>query len=478
MMARVETTLLPQVNETVRFSVTGPISPPEARASRAAEEALLHRRLHLLRTLMVLGEIIATRRCGKLDMLHEEMQELDRDEEAIWHMVPLFCSFILHYKIRREGALLMPQLLEVRRRGSQSASHFATLKVMQWLAQVALEAGQLHLAYEESQAALDLIEQIAGYVLLKGYFEIVQAEALYQWNRLEEARGRLQTALHDAAIWQQLDVLGWGYAELMQVELARGDRSMAEFALHEAEQLILREGFGIYPSWLPTLRAQWWLAQGKLAEASDWAEGVVFQEETWEVGSYEAFPVVIRVHFAGHSFPVAVAMLERWSTHLDRPANMAITITYLSQSLVALHQVGKSEQARVVAVRLFALTEPEGYLRVYLDEGEPMRQALQALFPPHSKPQELTPSTTAYVAKLLAAFEQQKQDASPPVVAATTGEPALASAPQASIRSWAPGVSLTRREREVLGLLATGASDYCDGDRVRGSRLVQPGARL
>ena len=51
-------------------------------------------------------------------------------------------------------------------------------------------------------------------------------------------------------------------------------------------------------------------------------------------------------------------------------------MTYLAQSLVALHHSGQSEQAHAVAARLFALTEPEGYLRVYLDEGEPMRQAL------------------------------------------------------------------------------------------------------
>jgi LuxR family maltose regulon positive regulatory protein len=66
---------------------------------------------------------------------------------------------------------------------------------------------------------------------------------------------------------------------------------------------------------------------------------------------------------------------------------------------------------------------------------------------------ELAPSTAAYLSKLLAAFGQEQQDASPPVMAATTGEPALASARQAS------AVSLTRREQEVLRLLAAGASN-------------------
>src|SRR5436190_3807729 len=100
--------------------------------------------------------------------------------------------------------------------------------------------------------------------------------------------------------------------------------------------------------------------------------------------------------------------------------------------MVALHHAGQSEQAHELAARLLALTEPEGYLRVYLDEGEPMRQALQALLTLHSQQHELASSTTAYVTKLLAAFEQEEQGVSTPVMTAITSQPALSSVRQAS----------------------------------------------
>jgi LuxR family transcriptional regulator, maltose regulon positive regulatory protein len=209
-----------------------------------------------------------------------------------------------------------------------------------------------------------------------------------------------------------IDLLLSGYIYLMQVELAMGDWSAARQARQEVEQLLRRERFGTYPNWLPTMRARWWLALGQLKEASNWAAGVVFPQGAWEGIMYDAFLVVIRVYFAELRWREAVELLERWSEHLDRSANIAITITFLAQSLVALHQAGKSDQARVVATRLFALTETEGYLRVYLDEGKPMRQVLQALFPPHSRHQPQASSTPAYVSKLLAAFEQEKQGAS------------------------------------------------------------------
>jgi LuxR family maltose regulon positive regulatory protein len=90
------------------------------------------------------------------------MQELDQDEEVIWHMLPLFCNVVL-YAVRQEGAKLLPQLLDAKQRVRRSGSHFAAIRVMQWLALSAGEAGQLRLAYQQSLAALDLIEQMAGY---------------------------------------------------------------------------------------------------------------------------------------------------------------------------------------------------------------------------------------------------------------------------------------------------------------------------
>jgi LuxR family maltose regulon positive regulatory protein len=443
LMARVETTLRDHSDTTGQATSATRAGADATFPSRdleahAAEDTLLHRRLRLLHLFLVGNEVEASGEYERLSRMQQEIEEeLDQDEEILWQITPLGGRFVFHYTIRCEGAVLLPQLLDARQRTSRSDSRYATYKVRQWLALAAVEAGRLHLAYEESQAVLILIEQMAGYALLKGYFQIALAQVFYQWNRLEEARGLLQAVVQDATAGPQLDPLAWGYVELMQIALTTRDQSLAEIALHEVEKLVQREHFGIYPDWLPTLRAQWWLAQGQIREASDWAAGVVFPQETWERSLYHAFPVVIQVYFAQRRFREAVSLLERFRAHLDRPANIRITLTYLAQSLVALHQTGQIEQAREVAARLFALTEPEGYLRVYLDEGEPMRQALQALLSP--------PSTTASISRLLAAFEQE----------AATPEPALPASGKASGAS----LSLTAREVEVLRLLAAGLTD-------------------
>src|SRR5215472_4432294 len=462
LMARVETTLRDHSDTTGhQTSATragaGAAFPSRDLEAHAAEDTLLHRRLRLLYLFLVGNEVEANGEYERLSrMLQEIEEELDQDEEILWQNIPLGDRFVFHYEFRCEGAVLLPQLLDARQRASRSDSRYATYKVRQWLALAAVEAGRLHLAYEESQAVLILIEQMAGYALLKSYFQITLAQVFYQWNRLKEARDLLHTVVQDAAAWQQLDPLARGYVELMHVELATRDQSEALLALHEVEKLVQREHFGIYPDWLPTLRAQCWLAQGQLKEASDWAAGVVFPDVPWEPSLYHAFPVVIQVYFAQRRFREAVSLLERFRAHLDRPANIRITLTYLAQLLVALHQTGQLEQAREVAARLFALTEPEGYLRVYLDEGEPIRQALQALLSPPSKPHALAPSTTAYISRLLAAFKQE----------AALPESAL----PASWKASGASLGLTVREVEVLRLLAAGLTDA----QIAGQLTISP----
>lgn len=445
LIKRIESALRHRANETNQEISALPSSD---------QEALLHRRLRLLRAGMALYEAIEISDFERLPALHQEMQDLDLDEEVIWHMLPLFCN-VVYYTARQERAKLLPQLLDARQRVRQSGSHFAATRVIQWLALSAEEAGQLHLAYQESRAALDRIGQTASYALLKGYFKDVLASVLYQWNRLEEACGWLRTAIQDAATWQQGDLLLSGYIRLMQVELARGDQLAGKLALQEFEQL---EGYH-RRNWLPIMQAQWWLARGQVKEAMDWAVNMVFPEGVWERSLYDAFPVVMRVYFAALRWAEALALLERFRESLGRSANSKITLTYLAQYLVALHHAGQNERAYEIGVRLLALTEPEGYLRMYLDEGEPMRQALEAFLSPHSHQRDLPASTQAYISQLLAAIAQEQRGATKSLVAEPPLTPGKVQARQDSASLSASVVSLTRREQDVLRWLATGASN-------------------
>jgi LuxR family maltose regulon positive regulatory protein len=204
---------------------------------------------------------------------------------------------------------------------------------------------------------------------------------------------------------------------------------------------------------------QRWLAQGNLAEVSAWAARAMDSLGTWDPLRKREMVLLVRVSLAQQHAAQAIEMLEGWSHYLDQSGDSETAIQFLALQVVALHQAGKSEQAAAAAVRLLRRTEPEGYLRVYLDEGDPMREALLALLTADFQRQPQAPSITAYVSKLLAVFEDEERAAGTSPEAAIALEPASSQVPQSSAATSALVASLTRREQEVLHLLAAGASN-------------------
>jgi LuxR family maltose regulon positive regulatory protein len=66
---------------------------------------------------------------------------------------------------------------------------------------------------------------------------------------------------------------------------------------------------------------------------------------------------------------------------------------------LALHEAGDTAQAMVVLTKSLALAEPEGYIRIFLDEGKPIHKLLKQL-----NTSELTTSVKNHVNRLLEAF--------------------------------------------------------------------------
>src|SRR5215470_9159517 len=178
LMARVEAALQAQTDApSSQLSATGAEAGDVEREASAAEQALLQWRLRVLHRLMAVIEATASGDFERLRSMQEVIEEAqDHGEEAIWQTVPLGGSFTFHYTVRREGAQFLPGLLSLKERVSREVSHYASIRVRQWLTLSAVRAGQLRLAYEEGQAAITLIEHMQGFALLKGYFEIALAQ--------------------------------------------------------------------------------------------------------------------------------------------------------------------------------------------------------------------------------------------------------------------------------------------------------------
>jgi LuxR family transcriptional regulator, maltose regulon positive regulatory protein len=206
-------------------------------------------------------------------------------------------------------------------------------------------------------------------------------------------------------------------------------------------------------------RVRLWLAQGNLADAGAWAAQTTLSPQDWDPLRKWEVLLLAWVALAQQKPAQAVETLERFSWHRDQPADIEKTLEWMALYVVALSRAGKGARARTVAARLLALTEPEDYIRVYLDAGSPMKQILKMLLeePPASDTSTGTVSAV-YVSRLLAAFEQEEvrlmQGSEVP---ATTTHRTLPYPPQNRVQQ---GLiePLSRQEQQVLRLLVVGST--------------------
>ena len=106
-----------------------------------------------------------------------------------------------------------------------------------------------------------------------------------------------------------------------------------------------------------------------------------------------------RVLVAEGKLEIALQSLERLAVATERGGRIGHLIEIRKLQALALQARGDHQQALDMLQKSLALAEPEGYIRIFVDEGEPMQEMLLAYL--HA---DLPGNHTAYAQKLLAAF--------------------------------------------------------------------------
>jgi LuxR family maltose regulon positive regulatory protein len=371
----------------------------------------IKRRLRLLRAWIETRALLRGNETERLSALARELEALGQDEEIGWNMIAYSITFWLVEGFQREGALLIPWLLQIKQQTLQAGDWLASVRVREWLAFAYIRAGQWHQVERECLAGLALVEQSGGRTAWAGYLYYFLGCAYYAWNRLDEAADAVQHMLRIAQDWQQVDLLMTGYILLARLEIACGNPTAADQALQQAEALTRQAPIVDHALVVAGMRALYWVAVGNLEAARRWADQAVFSRAAWKPRHKEVFTMWIGVSLALRQYTRVLEWLEQFRQQLDRPGCSNIVMEYLASYAVALHQVGKQENVQTVMTRLLAMTEPEGSLRVYLNAGQPMKQILQTLLTaPRDTQESIAVSASfsrSYVRRLLAAFEPQ-----------------------------------------------------------------------
>jgi LuxR family maltose regulon positive regulatory protein len=96
-----------------------------------------------------------------------------------------------------------------------------------------------------------------------------------------------------------------------------------------------------------------------------------------------------------------MAVLTAYRQHVEAKNWQDERLRAMVLQAVALHALGEKDKAVHVLRGALVLAEPEGFIRIFVDEGRPMAQPLS-----EASAQGIMPD---YAARLLAVFESEKQ---------------------------------------------------------------------
>ena len=166
---------------------------------------------------------------------------------------------------------------------------------------------------------------------------------------------------------------------------AEGDLGGALDLLNEAERLYTGDFFpNVRP--VPALRARVWIAQGELGEALSWARerGLSVDDDLSYLREFEHITLA-RVLLARYqderaeaSIHEAGRLLERLLRAAEEGGRTGRVLEILVLQALAHQARGDIPAALAALQRALTLAEPEGYVRVFVDEGPPMASLLRA----------------------------------------------------------------------------------------------------
>jgi LuxR family maltose regulon positive regulatory protein len=297
------------------------------------------------------------------------------------------------------------------------------------LASVQSMQGHLRQSVSTCQRGLKLVQEMVGeHSPVSGLIHAQLGNLLYEQNDLEAALHHLHKGIDVAKPWGFLEAFVPGYTGLARVRAAQGDWGGAFAALDELAELGQGNPAMVMPA-VESLRALLWVALGKVDAANRWAMKAGLDPEG-EINYHRLgeLMVLARVLIARGANIEVVDLLTRMMDTAEA-AGWFGRLIEMRILLALAHQAGGERENSMVALEQALISaKPEGYVRVFVDEGHPIATLLR-----EAETRGIAPD---YVPKLLAAFETDNVQVEPPSVTALI-EP------------------LSQRELEVLRLLKT-----------------------
>src|SRR5215210_6658780 len=274
-----------------------------------------------------------------------------------------------------------------------------------------------------------------------GMIHTGMGELLYERGELDEARRYLEMGIEHGRRSGEAKILVYGYVNLARVLMARGDA--------EGAHASIREAGGLTPGW-PLIRAwqaRFYLAQSDVEPATRWAREYGATEDYMSYPRHFERITMARVMLAEDKTDEALGSLGNLLEDAVSEGRTAHEIKLRVLLALASERLGTAAEAFDYLERALSLAAPEGFVRVFVDEGPPMAELLEHLILERQDDGPYAGAPDGYAGRLLEHFALED---------ALYGD----SGNGGSRGRQVPGIEpLSEREVEVLELVAAGRSN-------------------
>ena len=253
------------------------------------------------------------------------------------------------------------------------------------LADIRMAQGRLHEAVSTYEQSLQLATE-QGEPVLRGTADLyVGLSGLHREQGDQEAA--TQYLLRSKELGEQAafpDMRHRWYVAMARIKEAQEDLDGALDLLHEAERQFIR---GPDPDVCPiaALKTRVWVGQGRLTEALAWTRdrGLSVGDDLSYLREFEHITLAKVLIAQYKNDPVdgsiceALGLIERLLKAAEAGGRMGSVIEILVLQALAHEAQGDTPLALVPLERALTLAEPEGYVRIFADEGPPMEALLR-----------------------------------------------------------------------------------------------------
>jgi LuxR family transcriptional regulator, maltose regulon positive regulatory protein len=311
-----------------------------------------------------------------LELIPEEDQSMRAQSAAI-----LGATYLLNGDLE-EACRSMDDWIEHSLKAENYFSAFAYAMVEK--ADILATQGHLREALRTYQKSLQLASEHDSQVLRVMAHPYLGISILYHEMGDDKAADQhFQKSLEVAGLHRSVD---WSYRRcIAQARLNEsvGDLDTALELLDEARSFYIKT---LTPHTRPldAIKARIYLKQGRLSKAKEWVDkqGLSVDDELIYVGEFEHI-VLSRVLLAEYQDNRDEQIILRSLHLLDRllkPAEdkkrLGSMLQILVTQVLAYKAKGDASNARASLERALTLAHPEGYFRIFVDEGESLRSML------------------------------------------------------------------------------------------------------